>query len=336
MAYKKANTGARLKSANYKRATGASKAARAAKAAKARKAPSKKVAPSVKRYVEKKLDARVPDKTFTQRRDYFTNSGVTNADLYPLLGYSGTSQHYGINIPHNLVRPTEDDGSTNATLDMNFSRGVRLKSLRIKGELALPSDWFLKGTGYSYLRAHIWVFERKRTKGHQTALQSSDMFIKKNEVGSNGSTSLDGNNTIQGQPDNWVGAWADSLLRWNSSKYKLLAHREMLMFGGTSSITDEDFFGTTLPAGFGTGSHGASMPQYMRRKFSINVPCPKYLKWDMNQYYNNDVDDNTAPEFQPFIAIGYQREGGVDVLDSMLEANYTVDCRVEPPTSLST
>ena len=55
----------------------------------------------------------------------------------------------------------------------------------------------------------------------------------------------------------------------------------------------------------------------------------------MNQYFNNDVDDNTAPEFQPFIAIGYQREGGIDVIDAMLEARYTVDCRVEPPASLS-
>ena len=223
------------------------------------------------------MDARVPDQTFTQRRDYFTNSGVTNADLYPLLGYSGTSQQYGINIPHNLVRYTEDDGNTAATLDSYFSRGVRLKSLRIKGELSLPPDWFLKGTGYSYLRAHIWVFERKRMKGHQSSLNSSDLFVKKNEVASNGSTSLAANNTIQGQPDSWVGSWADSLLRWNSEKYKLLAHRELFMTGGTTAITDEDFFGTTLPAGFGTGSHGASMPQHMRKKFSINVPCPKYL-----------------------------------------------------------
>ena len=122
-----------------------SKTNRAKSFAKARKAAPKKVAPVVKRYIEKKLDARIPDQTFTQRRDYYTNSGITNADLYPLLGYSGTSQHFGINIPHNLVRPSEDDGSLNSTLDQHFARGVRLKSLRIKGELSLPSDWFVKG-----------------------------------------------------------------------------------------------------------------------------------------------------------------------------------------------
>lgn len=316
----------------YKRTASAK---RHAKSMAARSKHTPKVSVATKQYVAKKLDARIPDVSFTQRRDYFTNSGITNADLYPLLGYSGTSQHFGINIPHNLVRPSEDDGTLNSTLDQHFTRGVRLKSLRIKGELSLPSDWFLKGTGYSYLRAHIWVFERKRMKGHQSSLSASDLFVKKNEVGSNGSSGLASNNAIQGQTTAWDGSWADSLLRWNSDRYKLLTHRELFMTGGTTAITDEDFFGTTLPAGFGTGSHGASMPQHMRKKFSINVPCPKYLKWDMNQYFNNDVDDNTAPEFQPFIAIGYQREGGIDVIDAMLEARYTVDCRVEPPASLS-
>ena len=308
---------------------------RHAKSMAARRRVTPKVSVATKRYVAKKLDARIPDVNLTMRHDYFTNSGVTNADLYPLLGYNGTSGQNGINVAQCLVRPNEDDGSLNSTLDQHFSRGVRLKSIRVKGELSLPADWFLKGTGYSYLRAHIWIFERKPTKGYQTALNASDLFVKKNEVDSDGKMSLSGNNQIQGQADSFVGHWSDSLLRWNSDKYKLLAHRELFMTGGTTAITDEDFFGTTLPAGFGTGSHGASMPQHMRKKFSINVKCPKYLKWDMNAHYQEDVDANTAPEFQPFIAIGYQREGDIDVIDSMLEARYTVDVRVEPPASLA-
>ena len=55
----------------------------------------------------------------------------------------------------------------------------------------------------------------------------------------------------------------------------------------------------------------------------------------MNQYHNIDVEDNTAPDFQPMVAIGYQREGGVDTIDTMLHARYTVDVRVEPPAGLA-
>ena len=60
--------------------------------------------------------------TFTMIRDYYTNSGITNADLYPTLGYFGGL--YGINVPQCLCRLNEDDGSIATTLDQHFAKGV--------------------------------------------------------------------------------------------------------------------------------------------------------------------------------------------------------------------
>jgi len=327
MAYTKKNTksGRVFKSA--------SKSKRATKVATARlRVP--KVAPSVKKYVNSQLDRKIPDKTFTMIHNYYTNSGITNADLYPTLGYNNSK--YGINVPQCLCRLAEDDGSLAVTLDQHFSKGVRLKSIRVSGELSLPSDWFLKGTGYSYLVAHVYIFCRKPSRHFQMGLSASDMFVKKNEVDATTGALADGkDNNIQGTADNFSGAWEDSTNRWNSQRYKLLAHKKIMLTGGTSNITNEEVLGNSLPLGWGTGSHGASMPQHMRKKFSCNLKCPKYLRWDMNQFHNIDVDQNTAPDFQPMIAIGYQREGGVDSTDTMLHARYTVDVRVEPPPGLA-
>lgn len=71
----------------------------------------------------------------------------------------------------------------------------------------------------------------------------------------------------------------------------------------------------------------------MRKEFNIKVPCPKFLKWDMNEFHDASVDDNKVPEFMPYMAIGYTREGGTDTVDTMLHTRYTTTVRVEPPLS---
>ena len=310
----------------------ASKAGRSRKIAAARR--RKSVPAATKDYVERKLDRRIPDKTFRMRRDYFTNSGLTNGDLYPLLGLdANVSGHNGINIPQCITALGEELNSVqDYKLDQHFRKGIRLKHLSVKGVLSLPIDWFLKGTGYSYLIAHIWIFCLKKTTGRQDRVSSSDLFVNDNEV-NNGRLDRTVDNALGGASTGFTGSWSDQHLRWNSQRYKLLASRKVLLSGGTSNITQDDFFGTTLPAGFGTGSHGASNPRGMRKEFNIRVPCPKFLKWDMNEHHDSSVDDNRAAEFMPYMAIGYSREGGADTVDTMLHARYTTTVRVEPPLS---
>lgn len=316
--------------------------ARRSRVPRKRARSTKKVSRTVKKYVRNVLDRRIPDKTFIHHRSVNHNSGVSDADIYPLIGGTGghsNVQNVGINIGQCML------ASSGHPVDTHFDtfwprRGIRLKSLDIKGSLNLPSDWFEKGTGYSYIKAHIWVFElRKMAKryGADGDISSSDLFLKRDELNGNGEVQIYKNQWSGASPHAWVGDADSENLIWNSKKYRLLAHRRLDLTGGISTLQVSQVDGTDVA--LSGQSHGATRPFDMKKNFSIKVPHPSYLKIPP---FDQQTQENLAPnvvnmscEFYPCIAIGYFRDGGVDIMDTMVHADYYVRARVEPPAQLS-
>lgn len=101
-----------------------------------------------------------------------------------MIGYdTNVSSHQGINVPQCITALGEELNSVqDYKLDQHFRKGCRLKHLSVKGVLSLPTDWFLKGTGYSYLIAHIWIFCLKKSTGRQDRVTADDLFVNDNEV----------------------------------------------------------------------------------------------------------------------------------------------------------
>lgn len=311
----------------YKKST---KSAKEKALAKARARP---VPLSTKAYVARKLDAKIPDRTFIKRYTYTSNSGITDADIVPTFGVFAT--HYGLNIAQCVVHSAGQDHGNSMTYDQAVPRGLRLKSLQVTGQLRLPTDWGLKGTGYSYLTAYIFVFIlRPKVRQISSVVSYDDLFIQPDEVNSLGQSQHIKDQDLGGTPTYWAGTHSDSMMRFNNRKYKLLGMRKVFLTGGVTNLQISQVDGSDVP---GTGStHGFSMPQHMKKNFSINIKCPKYIRWDQNVVHNSGVENhNHTPDFNPHIAIGYIREGGTDSLDTMLSCDYFVKCRVEPPAMFS-
>lgn len=316
--------------------------ARRSRAPRKRARAARKVPATVKKYVRNVLDKRIPDKTFIMHHSIFHNSGVSDADIRPLIGGTGGHVHVqnvGINIGQCVLASAGHP--TNAHFDSFWPRrGIRLKSLQIKGSLTLPTDWFQKGTGYNYIKAHIWVFElRKMAKqfGGTADISSDDLFLRRDELNGQGEVQAFKDQWEGASPTGFTGAQIDDNLVWNSRKYRLLAHRRLDLTGGISSLQVSQADGTDIP---GSGqSHGCTRPFDMKKNFSINVKHPGYIKiapHDMALQGNLGPDaTNMACEYYPCMAIGYIRDGGVDVLDTMVHADYYVRARVEPPAQLS-
>lgn len=311
----------------YKRA---SKSAKEKALAKARARP---VPISTKAYVARKLDAKIPDRTFTKRYTYNSNSGITDADIVPTFGVFAT--HYGTNIAQCVVHTAGQDHGNSMTYDQAFPKGLRLKSIQVTGQLRLPQDWFLKGTGYSYLTAYIFVFIlRPKVRQVTSVIAYDDLFVHADELNSLGQAAHNKDQSLGGTATYWAGTHSDSMLKFNTRKYKLLGMRKIFLTGGTSAIQVSQVDGTDVP--LSGNSHGASMPQHMKKNFNINIKCPKYIHWDQSLVHNRGVENhNETPDFNPHVAIGYIREGGVDVADTMLSCDYYIKTRVEPPASFS-
>lgn len=252
-----------------------------------------------------------------------------------MIGYdTNVSSHQGINVPQCITALGEELNSVqDYKLDQHFRKGCRLKHLSVKGVLSLPTDWFLKGTGYSYLIAHIWIFCLKKSTGRQDRVTADDLFVNDNEVNNTyGRLDRTVDNALGGSTTGFTGGWADQHLRWNSQRYKLLASRKVLLSGGTSNITHEDFFGTHYPLGLEQAPTEPPTPAACARNLISRSLALSSLR-DMNEFHDASVDDNKVPEFMPYMAIGYTREGGTDTVDTMLHTRYTTTVRVEPPLS---
>lgn len=313
------------------------KARKSAKEKALAKARARPVPISTKAYVARKLDAKIPDRTFTKRYTYNSNSGITDADIVPVFGqfaHLGGSNN-GTNIAQCVVHTSGNDHANAMTYDQAVPKGLRLKSIQITGQLRLPQDWFLKGTGYSYLTAYIFVFIlRPKVRQITSVVAYDDLFVQADELNSLGQASHNKDQSLGGTPTYWIGAQQDSMLKFNNRKYKLLGMRKVFMTGGTANLQISQVDGTDVP--LSGQSHGASMPQHMKKNFSIPIKCPKYLHWDQSLVHNRGVENhNETPDFNPHIAIGYIREGGTDTTDTMLQCDYFVKTRVEPPASLS-
>ena len=299
------------------RPASADKTRRAAAVAKARSKPS---APSavVKAYVDRKIDAAVPDQTLNYRYSgqlpiggtsfmspIFRIDGVLSGQDYPVApAFTVAPWTDMINMSMTKLYTARNGFPFSSDLSNLFPRlRVKLKGIRVSGQVSIPALAGQTGTGWAHVK--IIAFEDRSYDPHQDGVSEANIKAP--------NTNILMDRRLVSEKQTWdsadcsfapTGGYLQESASFNTNGFRML---------GVANI----------------GLYNSVMnPQHNLKKFAFNIKCPSYLNYRQKDSDRQLAQKSPVPSnFFPCIAAyAVYEDGSTAPVDLQLDTAI----RVEP------